>query len=131
MEDSIFASAVVAATPRVEVTEIEQLRIDAEDKITELRQKIDDLQTQLSMAKQSAEASDRSATRYAERLDAVTAFMEPLVAYIGEHLLENSSFISYLHDAIADKIQNGFESRDFERAVEDAISNLTFEVSIR
>ena len=91
----------------------------------------EELQELLNAAQQSAEVEGRNAKRSAERLDEVAAFMDPLVAYIGQRLLESPGFIDHLNETVADAIQDKFEGRDFDNAVEEAVGNLSFEVTVR
>ena len=56
--------------------------------------------------------------------------IQPLIAYIGDQLLDSSSFTQELERMVAEKLENFTNERDFVNAVEEVVNGLNFQISV-
>ena len=96
-----------------------------------LSERCTELEGLLGTARSSADANNRRAEALLTRRQALEDMLQPLIAYIGDQLLESLSFNNGLSAIIDDKLTNVMNDRDFTSAVEEAVQGLSFEIRVR
>lgn len=89
-----------------------------------------ELEGLLSTARSASDANNNKAMGLSAQRQAFEDMIQPLISYIGEQLLDSSSFNKDIERMVADKLGDFTNDRDFANAVEEIVNGLNFQISV-
>ena len=89
-----------------------------------------ELEGLLAVARSASDANNNKAVELSAQRQAFEDMLQPLISYIGEQLLDSSSFNKELERMVAEKLENFTNERDFVNAVEEVVNGLNFQISV-
>ena len=126
---TVTASAHIKLAAASEETQLLYSNTLTREKV--LSKRCTELEGLLSTARSASDANNRRAEALRTRRQALEDMLQPLIAYIGDQLLESLSFNNGLSAIIDGKFDDVMNDRDFTSAVEEAVQGLSFEISVR
>ncbi len=104
-----------------------------ENQATELlysNKRCTELEGLLAVARSASDANNRRAEALSAQRQALEDMLQPLISYIGDQLLDSSSFNKDVERMVADKLGDFTNDRDFVNAVEEVVSGMNFQISV-
>ena len=95
-----------------------------------LNERCTELEGLLSTARSASDANNNKAVELSAQRQAFEDMLQPLISYIGEQLIDSSSFNKDVERMVDDTLRDFTNDRDFINTVEEVVNGLNFQISV-